>query len=168
VAPDGRLETCLGEGELLDVRFVGAPSRAPVVVLDAIWPLPVPLSNGWDPTARAAIGWGLWRSHAPPVGPPSVLEVVGAQGTTMIPLQLEAGRCYVGAVGVTGGQASALRLSVRAGAAEVTDISLGQPFGAAVGFCLPDRGGDATAKVELRAELAWWRLAVWRMGGAAP
>jgi hypothetical protein len=168
VAPDARLESCLAESGALDLRFVGAPARAPIVVLDAIWPLPVPEPSGWDATTRAAIGWGLWQSGAPALAPPTVVELVGAQGTTVVALALDAGRCYVGALGVTGGQASALRLAVTAGGSTVTDVASSPPFGAAVGFCLPDHPGKVTAQVELRASLAWWRLGIWRVAGATP
>ena len=162
-APDARLDLCLAEPGPVELRFGGAPSNSTVTVLDALWPLGSGLDPRWEPAVRARLGWALWRRHAPGLLNPALLQVLGVQGSTVVPVSIEPDGCYVAAMALRAGVASTLRLAVAVDDLVRHDQVSEPPYGAVVSFCAS--GSDhALIQAEARAGFAWWQLALWRVG----
>jgi hypothetical protein len=166
-APDALLELCAGEAEVVQVRYGGAPSHGAVTVLDALWPLPAGIDPLWSPEVRAGLGWAVARRGAPAPRTAATLQVLGGQGATRVPVPVEPGGCYLAAVALRRGPATATRLSASAGDRTVVDQATSWPYAAAVSFCAKDVE-RALLTVEVRSSLAWWQLELWRLGGGAP
>jgi hypothetical protein len=165
-APDALLELCVGEADVVLVRYGGAPGRGAVTVLDSLWPLPVGLDPLWSPDVRAGLAWAVFRRGAPAPRTAATLQVLGGQGTTIVPVAVEPGSCYLAAVALRRGQASATRLSASLGDRTVVDQATAWPHAAAVSFCAGD-AAEVPLVVELRSTLAWWQLDLWRLAGGA-
>ena len=83
----------------------------------------------------------------------------------MMPVEVEPGSCYLAAATPIRGDARAMRLTARVGAASSWDEAAGAPHSVAVGFCAGTQQ-IVQLGVHLRGPTAWWLLAVWRLGGA--
>ena len=166
-APDALLELCVGQAEIVQVRYGGAPSHGAVTVLDSLWPLPAGIDPLWSPEVRGGLGWALMRRGAPAPRSAAALQVLGGQGATRVPAPIEPGGCYLAAVALRRGQAGATRLSASTGDRTVVDQATSWPYAAAVSFCAED-ADRALLTVEVRSSLAWWQLELWRLDGGAP
>jgi len=170
-APDARLDFCLGETGPVELRFAGAGGVTPITIVDGYWPMPEAIPPGWGHGSRAAVGWALHRRRVPASLGLPLYQAVGASGVSFVPVEVEPGRCYVAAFGVTRGDVQAARLSAEVGGRVHHDDATDRMRGAAVGFCA---GGvrHARLKIDVRSRIAWWRLAVWRVpvrpDGGAP
>jgi hypothetical protein len=164
--PDARLDFCLGEQTVVDVGFAGASGATPVTVSDALWPTPTTVSAHWGPRARAGFAGALIKRHAPPPTEAALLESVGVQGVTQVPLAVEPGRCYLASVALIRGDARAIRMSATLGDSAPHDEALERPEGAAIAFCAGTER-SAVIDVDVRGNGPWWALSVWGMGGAA-
>ena len=167
-APDGRLDFCLGETAEVELRYVGAGGPAAIHVVDAHWPMAPGMRADWGARARAAMSWAMHRRRmTAPAGEP-ILDLLGASGTTKVPLRIEPLACYVAAFATLKGEASAARLSVRLGERIHQDDASEEPRSGAVSFCAGGADHHATLQVELRAPASWWVASVWqvaRLGG---
>lgn len=166
-APDARLEFCVGEPTQVELRYLGAGPNARVMLVDAVWPLPSAARVAGDAAGRAAIAWALFRRHVPAPTDSPILRVRGGPGATVLPLELEAGACYLAAMALTRGRAGAAALSATVGGRTVRDQSTDPPQGATVTFCSHSERW-ARLQVELRAGFGWWLLGVWRLSGGLP
>jgi hypothetical protein len=166
-APDARLDFCLGDAERVELRFAGAPPGARVSVLDGYWPPPAGLPDGWGPEARAGLAWALFRQRAPEPASAPTTRLVGGAGVTILPVDVEPGRCYVAALALMRGEASAGRLTARVGGRSHYDDATDAVRSAAVSFCAQDEE-LAQLQVELRARAAWWLLTLWAVGEQRP
>jgi hypothetical protein len=163
-APDARLDFCTGATEEVALRFVGAAGAAPVVVLTAYWPLPRGLPTVWGDQARAGLAWALHRRPSPPIHDPPHQLFAGAAGLTSIPVEVEPSSCYLAAMTVTRGAASGARLTVDEGARRRHDDAVDPQRAASLSFCTRATERSVRFEVDLRAQTAWWGLALWRVG----
>ena len=164
--PDARLDFCLGEQTVVDIGFAGASGATPVTVSDALWTTPPTVPVRWGPRARAGFAGALHRRHAPAPTEDAILETVGIQGVTQVPLALEPGRCYLASVALIRGEARAIRMSTTLGDRAPHDEALERPEGAAFAFCSGTER-SAVIDVDVRGNGPWWALSVWGMGGAS-
>jgi len=162
-APDARLDFCIGERGSVELRFTGVDAPASVVVLDAHWPPVDVIPEHWGSSARASVGWALHRRHAPQMTRPPLREFMGSGGVTFMPIAVEPGSCYMAAFGVVRGDVSAARISAEVGGKIHYDDATDVTRAAAVTFCTTSQR-HALLKLDMRARLAWWRLAVWPLG----
>jgi hypothetical protein len=165
--PDARLDFCVGDTTRVEVSFVGAAEGAAVTISDGLFKIParVPLSLG--KRARGGLSWALHRRHAAdPVEAP-VIAALGVSGLTIVPFEVEPGRCYLGAVSVTKGDARAVRLSAEVDGHVAHDESADFTESAAIAFCA-GTSRLARLEVEVRGTSPWWMLAVWPAGTTAP
>ncbi len=164
--PDARLDFCLGEATVVEVPFIGAAGPAGVALLRSEWPLPVNLPLRWGTRARAGFATALRLRHAPdPVAPP-LLETIGVGGVTLVPMEVEPGRCYLASVALIRGESKGIRFSARVGDRSSHD-ALERPEGAAIAFCAGTERA-ALFEIDLRGGPPWWVLAVWPQGTASP
>lgn len=163
-APDARLDFCIGEDATVELRFAGVDAPAPVVVLDAHWPALAAIPAHWGPSARAALGWAIHRRRSPTLTGPPQQDFIGSGGVTFMPVAVEPQTCYLAAFGVVRGDVSAARISAEVGGRVHYDDATDTTRGAAVTFC---SGAErhALLKLDVRSRLAWWRLALWPLGG---
>jgi hypothetical protein len=166
-APDALLELCVAQAQKVSLRFGGAASHGAVTVLDALWPLPAGLDPLWSPEVRAGLARAIVRRGAPGPRTMPVLQVLGGQGSTLVPASVEPGACYLAALALRRGQASAARLSASLPDRAVVDQATAWPYAAAVTFCAGESERVALT-VEVRSTLAWWQLVLWRVGGGSP
>jgi hypothetical protein len=163
--PDARLDFCLGEQTMVDVSFAGASGAAPVTVSDALWTTPATVPVRWGPRARAGFAGALIKRHAPAPADDAIVESVGVQGVTQVPIAVSPGRCYLAAVALIRGDARAIRLSATLGDHTPHDEALERPEGAAIAFCSGTER-SAVIDVDVRGNAPWWALSVWSMGTA--
>ncbi len=162
-AIDARLDFCLGETSLVSVRYGGAPGPAEVTALDAVFTLPEGLPTAWGATVRAGLAGALRRRGAPsPVEDP-IFEALGAHGTTMVPIEVVPGACYVAAVALLRGETRGMRLIAEIGDRQPQDQATPDQDGAAIAFCA-DVETSARLTLDVRSSQAFWSLAVFRLG----
>ena len=162
-APDARLDFCIGEDGPVELRFAGAGGAVDVMVLAGYWPHPPGLPSGWGAQATAGLAWALHRRRAPSVSERPLTIMLGAPGSTVVPIDVEPGACYLAAFAVADGKASAAQLSVKIGADVRHDEAGELPRAAAVTFCAGPRDRSAEILIQLRAQSAWWLLPLWRL-----
>ncbi len=160
--PDAHLDACVSKTTELTLAFQGAPSGARVVTLDSIWPVPKGIPARWGPRAHGTIAAALRRRTTRPPSRPPIAEGLGAQGTTVVPVEVEPGRCYVAAVALIRGTSRGLRISAQAGS-KASNEELPAPVDAsAVVFCAS--GEHANISIEAPGASLWWVLEVWTLG----
>jgi hypothetical protein len=160
--PDARLDFCLGEAGVVDVPFVGAASAVNITVSDARWPIPRTVPPHWGSRARGALAMALRKRAAPDPQSQPILETIGVQGDTAVPVAVEPGKCYLAAIGLVRGEARGMRIGVGLGSKVLRDETGDRPESAAVAFCA-DLETSAVIKVEARGSAPWWALVVWPM-----
>lgn len=161
--PDARLEACFGEPTEVQIGFAGAPPRAPVVITDALTPLPDGIPGHWGSKARAAMGKALGKRlrRGPTAGP--IFETLGGQGTMSTGIGVEPGRCYAASVALVRGSSRGMRLVARAASRASTDEVSQSLEAAAVVFCA-DGARRARIQVDAPGPGVGWVLAVWLLG----
>jgi hypothetical protein len=160
--PDARLDFCLGEPGVVDVPFVGAAGAVNVMVSDARWPIPRTVPPHWGPRARGALAMALRKRGAPDPQSQAILETIGVQGDTSVPVAVEPGKCYLAGIGLVRGEARGIRIGVGLGSKVLRDETGDKMESAAVAFCA-DLETSAVIKVEARGSAPWWALVVWPM-----
>lgn len=160
--PDARLDFCVGEAGVVDVPFVGAAGAVNVMVSDARWPIPRTVPPHWGPRARGALAMALRKRAAPEPQSQPILETIGVQGDTSVPVAVEPGKCYLAGVGLVRGEARGVRVGVGLGSKVLRDETGERPESVAVAFCA-DLETSAVIKVEARGSAPWWALVVWPM-----
>jgi len=161
---DARLDFCTAETEQVELRLRGAGGQVPLVVIAGFWPLPPGLPQGWGDDARAGLAWALHRRVAPIVRQPPILTTLGPAGVTLLPMTVDPGACYLVAVALARGQATAGRLTVTVGADTRYDDARELPRSAAVTFCASPHDDLAKIQVDMRGRAASWLLTAWRLG----
>jgi hypothetical protein len=166
-APDARLALCVGEMTKVEVVFAGSPANAPVLVVHFAWPIPDRLPTVWGTDARARMAHVLLTRHVGALLRDPVLLAQGGSGTTLVPLAVEPGACYLALVSVVQGATRAVGLRVHVGVHDGFDDRGVDENGGVVAFCAADRT-RALAQVETRGTpLLGWGLALYRLGAAA-
>ncbi|MFT3768370.1 MAG: hypothetical protein QM820_23225 [Minicystis sp.] len=165
--PDARLDLCVGEITPVSVPFAGAGGEVPVVLVHARWPMPARVPSRWGPRARAGFASALFRRRAPDPPEPAIVEVLGVQGATAIPFEVQPNHCYLAALAMVRGEARTIRLTATAGDRVGRDDAADHPESVSVSFCA-DRESVARLGVDVRAAAGVWTLSVWPMGVASP
>ncbi|WP_437605940.1 hypothetical protein WMF20_33395 [Sorangium sp. So ce834] len=161
-APDARLDFCLGGSGVVEVPFLGAAGPVKVVLSDAQWPMPPHVPGYFGARARGNLAAVLKRRHAPAPRAQAIAEAVGAQGDTLVPVEVEPGRCYFAAAALARGEMRALRISVELGDRAARDDAGEGGEGAGVAFC-SEIEESAALRVSARGGSPVWVLAVWPM-----
>ena len=165
-AADARLDFCLGIPSPVEVSFIGASRAVQVTALTSSWPISDAVPLRWGPRARAGMAWALSRRRAPVDAGRLLLQTLGVQGTTTVPLSVEPGNCtWRGGPGA--GRGRGLRMTGIGG------VCARRGGGATEARRALRRGRDeATLEIE-PGQLAcgWWRPGRWApraAGEAAP
>jgi hypothetical protein len=161
-SPDARMDLCVGTTSAIDLVFAGAPADAPVLLHDALFPLPLGLPGGWGARARAGLAAAMFRRKLPALASEPIDLKLGTTGVTPLRIPVEPGSCYVAAVAATAGDPRAIMITAKVDAKVAFDANGGLIDGSAVAFCseVSDR---ATLEVEVRGVSAAWLLAVWQV-----
>lgn len=165
--PDAHVESCVGKTTELTLTFQGAPPSSRVMVLDSLWPLPAGVPSRWGPRAQATLAQTTRRRTSRPPQRSPIAEVLGAQGTTSVPLEVEPGRCYLGAVALVRGVSRGIRISASAGGKASNEEAPAPSDSAAVIFCA-ESSDMAHLSVEVPGASLFWVLDVWAMGDRRP
>ncbi|WP_437851017.1 hypothetical protein [Sorangium sp. So ce363] len=161
-APDARLDFCLGEQGVVEVPFLGAAGPVKVVLSDAQWPMSAFVPGHFGARARGNLAAALRRRHAPAPRAQAIAEAIGAQGDTLVPVQVEPGRCYFAAAALARGELRALRISVELGDRAGRDDAGENGESAGVAFC-SEIEESAALRVSARGGSPVWVVAVWPM-----
>ena len=162
-APDARLETCVGSPTHVTLMYAGAPPHSEVVLTRGSWPLPARIPPMWGPAVRSKMARVMFLRHVAPPAEDPVFLTQGATGTTLLPLSVETGGCYIAVVGVTHGQRlRQLQLRALIGARESTDERGVAEEAALVAFCVR---AHESARVEVlaRGTGVSWGLALFHV-----
>lgn len=165
--PDARLDFCTGDSSRVTVVFGGAAGAVPMMVTDAVWPIPSGIPNHWGARVRGGFALAFRRRNTPaPAGLPG-LEALGSSGTTMIPVRIEPGRCYYAAAAVLRGEPRSIRVSATIGGRFVRDDVVERPEGVGVAFC---SGSDESVRIDVdaRGNNIFWVFGLFPLGGGSP
>ncbi|HVW26590.1 MAG TPA: hypothetical protein VHC69_14585 [Polyangiaceae bacterium] len=161
-SPDAALVACTAEHELGILAFAGAGKGGSVVVVHGITDLPAGVPARWG-AARARVARTLLERHIPAPASSPVYESLGVAGLTVLPLELEPGRCYLAAVASLQGDVKLIALNAVAfGPAAQSHVD-DTDEAAAVTFCAgtTPRG---RLEVEVHGASPIWLAAVWPFG----
>jgi hypothetical protein len=164
-AADARLDFCIGETTRVAIPYGGAAGPVMVVAADASWPIPTAVPVHWGSRPRAGFAMALRRRHAPEPPSPPIAESLGSGGSTMIPVAVEPGRCYLAGVAIARGEPRGLRITAAVGDRYAKDEVAERGDGAALAFCAENED-TARIEVEARGDAIWWTFALWPLGGA--
>lgn len=162
-ATDAHLDFCVGEPSNIVVPFLGASGAATVWLVDAKSPLPPGLPSEWGPQARGDMAMALRRRHAPALPAEPIQTLMGVQGETLSPFEVEPGQCYLAVVALVRGDARSLRVTAEIGDRAPHDDLADRPEAAQVSFCATTED-RAALRVEAHGPQPWWVGLVWRMG----
>jgi hypothetical protein len=161
--PDARLDTCVGEPTAAVLAFAGAPPSAGVLLVSSRWLIPPGIPPTFGPRARGAIAMGLTRRRVPrQLGVP-FFDSLGVSGTTILPVSIVPGRCYVASVATVRGDPRLTTLSTSLEARAYRDDGGPLRDGATIGFCSL-RSERVTLQVESKGAGTAWALVVWDTG----
>jgi hypothetical protein len=162
-APDARLSVCVGEDTAIQVAFVGAPSRAPVLEAHWSWPLPAHLPSAWGAEAVARMAHVLLTRRADQLPREPAVLLQGGPGLTPLAIRVQPGACYVALLAVTQGSARTITLRARVGTRESLDDRGPDENGGLVAFCA-EASHAAVIDVEAHGTpLLGWGFALYRV-----
>jgi hypothetical protein len=154
---------CLGQAELVRLRYVGSLPAVPVLLLMSRWALPSGIPPHWPAEARASIAQAIRRHHALPLGNALTYESLGVAGTTILPVEVEPGACYLIAAASVRGRSAGVALAVTHGDAVSQNHGGAEGDGTTLAFCALS---ETRAQVEVDARGAGlvWLLGIWQTG----
>jgi hypothetical protein len=164
---DASVQFCLGRSQIVKLELQGAAPRTKLTLLRATWPLPPGLPEYWGARARARMAQAVGHSIFPALVESPVFASLGVQGSTLLPVEVEPGACYLVAVAAIRGESRGIALAVRSGSATVQNQTAPDTEDTAVAFCAE---GDeiASVEVEARGNGLGFLLAGWQTGRVAP
>jgi hypothetical protein len=161
-SPDAALLACTAERELGILAFAGAGKGGSVVVVHGVTDLPAGVPVRWG-AARARVARTLLERHIPAPSSSPIYESLGVAGLTVLPLELEPGRCYLAAVASLQGEVKLIALNAvafgPAAQAHVDDTD----EAAAVTFCAGTTP-HGRLEVEVHGASPIWLAAIWPSG----
>jgi hypothetical protein len=162
-SPDASLTACTAQRELGIVSFAGAAKNGAVLVVHARSKMPGALPQRWG-AAAARIARTWLERHIPAPTSPPVYESLGVGGITILPVELEPGRCYLAAAAPLQGSVKLLALTastagVPASLAHVDDTEVG----AVVTFCA-GTAPRGRLEVEVHGASPIWIAGLWALG----
>lgn len=162
---DASLDQCVGESRRGFVQFAGSAPRVPVLLLHSTVPLPAQAPAAWGADARARFAMALLPRRIPaPTERPSFVTM-GVAGTTRLPVELEPGQCYLGAIVAIQGDVRLLSLRAETDRERrFAQTDGGQA--AVVSFCA---NGDSAGllEIDVRGSSLSWGGALWPLGRSA-
>jgi hypothetical protein len=161
-APDAHVEACIGKETEGSLVYSGAPPNETVLVTHASWAIPRNLPWAWGPEARGKMAGAMLARHLASPPDAAVVLAQGAAGTTMVPVELEPGGCYVAVAAVTQGHARGVGVRAIVGARQSTDERGINDEAGAVAFCAREQS-RARVEVDARGTALAWGLAVFRI-----
>ena len=164
-APDADLAACVGTSIAGHVHWTGAGDDATVTLLHAYFPIPRGIPQDWPSRARAGLWQALLARNGPGLREEPQWQVVGVMGSTILPLELAPGACYLLGVGLFRGEPHTTRVAIETGASRVMDATTAGAQGAAAYFCTGARQGRAEVTVFGRNVL--WIAGLWHLGAVA-
>jgi hypothetical protein len=164
-ATDAVVDVCTGESDLVELRIAGAPSSGTVVLLHGRWSIPQGIPESWEPRARSAVTQALLVRRGPGLAEHPAWEGVGVTGTTVVPVPVAPGACYVVLAGAATGEVKAMQVAVRVGARLSADNGGGGVEAGLVSFCA---GGEGLVLVEINAigSRVAWNAGLWKVGAS--
>ncbi len=160
---DATVSLCTGRPAPVSVRFAGAVPRGHIRLVRTRWDLEKRLPLDWDPEARAQFSAVLRKLRVGLDQAGLVDASLGVQGSTIVPLETDAGACYVAAVVRLRGEAHGLQISASVGASYSQNRASAELPGTALAFCASS-AGPARLDVDSRGLGLVWMLAVWQTG----
>lgn len=154
---------CVGRPIPVTMRFSGVGPLSHLALVRARWDLEPSLPQRWPPEARARVSAVLRDRRVPLTAARLTDEALGVQGDTLMPLEVEAGACYIAVAVALRGGAAAISLAARSGRG-TSQSRLDQDVpGALLTFCA---GPSERALVEIDARGLGlvWMSAVWQLG----
>ena len=165
--PDARLDFCLGETSRVTVMYAGAAGPMPITIVDAVWPVATNIPNHWGARVRGGFARAFRRRNTPaPTAAPSV-ETLGSSGITIIPADVEQGRCYFAAVAVFRGEARSMRVSAAVGDRYLRDDVFEMPEGVGLTFC-SEAEKSIRFDVDVRGNNVFWVFGLFPLTGGNP
>lgn len=154
---------CVGRPMPVTVRFSGVGPLARLALARARWDLEPSLPQRWAPEARARVSAVLRDRRVPLTGARLSDEALGVQGDTLMPIEVEAGACYVAVAVELRGNAAAISLAART-ARGTSQSRLDQDVpGALLTFCAGP-SERALLEIDARGFGLVWMSAVWQLG----
>lgn len=162
-SPDATLVACVGEPRTFVLEFAGARPGVPTLVLHGATPLPPQVPPAFGVEARARIGRALLERSIPAPKEPARFVSLGVAGTTLMPVELETGQCYLAALVAIQGDTRLLSLNVSAGALRRSAHSDDPEEAAVLSFCA---GSSTTGHLDadVRGTSLAWGAALWPLG----
>jgi hypothetical protein len=161
-SPDAALTACTADRELGILSFAGAAKNGSVVVVHSRTDLPQAVPERWG-IARARIARGLLERRIPSPPSPPTYESLGVAGFTLLPVEVEPGRCYMAAVALLQGSIKLLSLTASAGGSASLSHVDSTDTAAVVTFCA---GGVQRGRLDLEVHGASpiWIAGMWTVG----
>lgn len=171
-SPDATLVVCVGERRTFAIEFAGIRPGVPALVLHGTTPLPPHVPPAFGVEAQARIGKALLGRSIPVPREPARFVSLGVAGTTLMPIELESGQCYLAALVAIQGDTRLLSLNATAGALRRSAHSDDPEEAAVLSFCAGAiTSGHLDAEVR-GTSLAWgaalWPLSRTSLGQEAP
>lgn len=160
-SPDASLTACTGQKELAVLAFAGSAGETPLLVVRARSDLPDSLPERWGPEPRARLAKTFLERRLPsPKGAP-IHEWLGIGGTTVLPIEVVAGECYVVAVAAVQGNPRLIALTASSSGVERSEAHTGEPSeGAAAAFCAGP-SSRAELRIDAHGGSPIWIAALW-------
>lgn len=155
------LFTCVGRRTSAQLSYVGAPPKAPALVVGASWALPESIPVAWGSLARARIARTLEPRALGSLGSGPVYTSLGVQGSTRLPARLEAGVCYTVAAAAIRGNVGSFAMGVQAGAIRRENHAARGGDGVSLSFCA-ERTSQVVLEVQSSGKALAWILGIWR------
>jgi hypothetical protein len=160
---DASVDFCLGRSEIVKLNLQGAAPRTKLTLLRATWPLPHGLPEYWGARARARVAEAVGHARFPALEDSPVFASLGVQGSTILPIELEPGGCYLIAVAAIRGEPRGIALAARSGSATAQNQTAPDTGNTSVAFCA--EGDDVgVVEVEARGNGLGFLLAGWQTG----
>lgn len=159
---DAAVSVCAADTARLAVDFAGAPARSPVWVMSARWAFPEGLPEAWGSGVRARVAAVLRRHGVRVFGSP-VDQALGVQGSTLMPVAVEPGACYVGVLAALEGRPLGLALAAAPGGIVSHNHGGLEGDGTLVSFCARSET-RALIEADARGSAVIWIFAMWQTG----
>ncbi|HVU02110.1 MAG TPA: hypothetical protein VHE30_10170 [Polyangiaceae bacterium] len=159
-SPDATLFACTTDRDLAVLSFAGAAPKGAVVVSRGRAEIPAGIPRDWGRSAASAIARAVAERHAPPLVAAPVYSSLGVSGVTVLPVEVDPGRCYVAAVGLVEGAAKLVALAADAGPVSAASHGDDGASAVSVAFCA-GTSRRATLTAEVHGTALVWALGLW-------
>lgn len=163
-SPDVHLAFCVAETSRVQITWRGAPKGRAIEVVAGARPLVSWLPPSWGSRGIARASEILSTRTLPEAQPASV-EAEGTEGLALVPVELEAGACFLVLGAHVGGSSTALAGSMTVDGVLHKDDGGGRRSGFAFTAC-PKTATRTVVRVEARGSGLTWGLSVHRLGKA--